>query len=172
MTDKQKEKLILHIHLNKPHKFTGENIRFLNPGDTIMFTNCVNYSQNSEYEINSVPNWKIWFSQLSEFFFTDEIDLHKMYTPIIEFKDGRVCSIQKDFDSCSFYNAVKGKKFKVDILADAKYIFNKESTLWNTKRLITYLDAYNYVKQCIANERIDDLGDLIKTANAYYLTEV
>jgi len=29
--------------------------------------------------------------------------------PIIEFKDGRMCGIHKEFDSYSFYKAVKGK---------------------------------------------------------------
>ncbi len=99
MTDKQKENLRRHIFWNKTIKSSGECIRFLNPGDIIQFTNSVNYSQNSEYEINYNPNWKIWYSQLSDFFFTDEFDLNSIYTPQVQFKDGKVNVINKDFNS-------------------------------------------------------------------------
>ncbi len=75
-------------------------------------------------------------------------------------------------NSYSFYKAVKGRKFRVDIIADAQYVLNKKSHIWKTKHLITYLDAYKYIKQCIDNDQIDDIGDMINTANAYYLTEI
>ena len=62
----------------------------------------------------------------------------------------------------------RGYIFREHLKENIKFQLLKKSTNMSSNNTL----KYNYVKQCIANERIDDLGDLIKTANAYYLTEV
>ncbi len=170
MTEKQKEKLANHVEWNKPRRFNGENMYFLMEGETVSFTGCEYTASNALYEINNSPNRKLWYSQLSNFYFFD--DFEGFYNPVIKFKDGSSCVISKTFDESSFFQKVKNRRFKVDIVSDAPYIFNKESKVWDTKKLITYQDAFNYIRECIINDCISDIGDLLKTSNAYFLTEI
>lgn len=170
MTEKQKEKLAAHVAWNKPRGFSGNNLYYLMEGEIVSFTACEYTASNAQYEINNSSNRKLWYSQLANFYFFE--DMEQVYNPIIQFKDGSSYVIAKSFDESEFYNRVRNKRFKVAIVSDAPYIFNDKSSLWNEKKLITHLDAYNYIKKCIANDCITDIGDLLKTSNAYFLTEV
>lgn len=60
-----------------------------------------------KYEIDNIPNRKIWFSQLSNFYFSNDFD--SIYQPIIKFKDGISYVISESFDESTFFNKVKNK---------------------------------------------------------------
>lgn len=170
MTTDQKQRLAAHVAWHKPRRFNGENIYFLTEGEIISFTGCEYTSQNAQYEIDNMSNRKIWFSQLTNFYFSDDFD--SIYQPIIKFKDGTSYVISESFDESTFYNKVKNKKFKVDIVTDAPYILNKQSDLWDQKSIYTYKEAYDYIRRCLSLDRIDEIGDLLKTSKAYFLTEI
>lgn len=168
MTQEQKIKLNLHVALCKPHSRAGEEKYYMNNGDIIQFTDCVNFAKNSVYEINNDSHWKIWYSQMANFFFTD--DFVPMIT-LINFSNGESYEF-RDLDSAELYNRCKGRKFRVKVIADCKYVFNDQSKTMDEKELYSYLERYNYIVSCIEENRIKDIGDLLKTANAYSLQEV
>ena len=35
-----------------------------------------------------------------------------------------------------------------------------------------YKEAYDYIRRCLSLDRIDEIGDLLKTSKAYFLTEI
>lgn len=170
MTADQKQRLAAHVAWHKPRRFNGDTLYFLTEGEIIGFTNCEYTAQNAQYEIDNIPNRKIWYSQLSNFYFSDDFD--SIYQPIIKFKDGTSYVISESFDESTFFNKVKNKKFKVDIITDAPYILNKQSDIWDQKNIYTYKEAYDYIKRCLSLDRIDEIGDLLKTSKAYFFTEV
>lgn len=102
--------------------------------------------------------------------------------PSIEFKEGGGEAIFS-FTPQKFYEAVKGKLFEVSICREAfgaidtrsemslRILGNKK--IKNFKDLSEHLDeCIKYVKNCIENDEIDELGDLIKKSTAYDLKEI
>lgn len=168
MTQEQKEKLSFQVLMHQRRFFADDEIRFLNDGDTIQFTNCINYSENSVYEINNTPSWKIWYSQLANYFLDE--DLNILVTKV-EFKDGTSYTFE-GLDSADLYNKCKGKKFRVNVVHNLKYTFNKKSETAENKNLFTYQAIYDFINLCVDTNRIVEIGDLLKTANAYSLKEI
>ena len=168
MTQEQKEKLNFQVVMNQRRSFGDDEIRFLNDGETIQFTNCTNYSENSVYEINNTPNWKIWYSQLANYYLDE--DLQVMVTKV-EFRNGTGYTFES-LDSADLYNKCKGKRFKVTIVHELKYTFNKKSETAEKKKLFSYQAVYDYINTCVNTNRFGDIGDLLKTAKAYSLKEI
>lgn len=172
MTKEQKEKLHLHVALNRPiNRSQNEDwvCRTLDNEETIEFTNCKNTSNNSEYEINNNPSRKIWFSQLSRYYLTD--DLEGIYQPTVVFKDGREY-ILNELDSCVFYNMCKGRKFQVEKVPECIYALNEKSETIKAKYLSTLLDTYNFVKNCVDTNKFNEIGDILKLVTAARLIEI
>ena len=167
MTQEQKDKLRLHVYLHKPVSAGDDVIRFLNNNDIIEFTDCTNTSDNSEYIINNDSNRKIWYSQLSRMFMTDDL---VPFFACIQFKSGEEVEY-KDLDSCDLYNKCKGKRFKVQI-PGLTYTFNEKSKIWGDTNIFNKFKMIQYIKDCINRDNIEKLGDILKTANAYFLIEI
>lgn len=168
MTKEQKEKLSFQVIMNQRRHFADDEIRFFNDGDTIQFTHCTNYSENSVYEVNNTPNWKIWYSQLANYFLDE--DLNILVTKV-EFKDGTNYTFES-LDSAELYNKCKGKRFRVSVISDLKYTFNKKSEMAVKKSLFSYQAIYDFINLCVDTNRIEDIGDLLMTAKAYSLKEI
>ena len=145
MTQEQKEKLSFQVHMHQKKSFADDEIRFLNDGDTIEFTHCTNYSTNSVYEINNTPSWKIWYSQLANYFLDE--DLNVMVTKV-EFRDGTSYTFES-LDSADLYKKCKGKRFRVTVVHDLKYTFNRKSEIAEKKKMYSYQEVYDYINLCV-----------------------
>lgn len=169
MTQQQKDALSTHVAWHKPiPKGDGAKNFWLNDEEIIEFTNFEYYSQNVKFEINHDKYREIWLSQFTDFFLSDDLEI---YNSLIVFK-GQEGKPIRDYDMDDLCNRLKDKKFQVVIDNRGKYVFNKKSDLWNSVPLITYQDAYDYIVKCVNNNRISDIGSLLKTANYYHLIEI
>lgn len=180
MTEEQKRKAKIHIIGNSVSGLGDGVYRFLEDGEHIRFTKCTLTARNAEFEINDRPERRIWFSQLDRFYINDSIS--KCLMPSIEFKERGVVAIFS-FTPQEFYEAVKGKLFEVSICRDALGAIDTKSEMSKRilgdkdiktfKDLSEHLDeCIKYAKNCIENDEIDELGDLIKKSAAYDLKEV
>lgn len=167
MTDEQKRKLNFHVGLHKPiSRMDNEEYFYINDGEIIEFTNIESYSANSKFELNHDPYHKIWFSQLGQFFFNSDIQLG--YATIII--GGKEQGIYK-FDDLCFWEAVKGKRFKVHT-EGPYYIVNRASKTMVNQNIYNYQEIQEFIKKCINDNHIDEIGDLLKTATLYDLIEI
>ena len=163
-----KDTIAFHVIMHQRRRASGDDIRFLDDGQIIRFTDCRNTANNSEYTINNAPNCKIWYSQLSDFFFNDELEMALM---IIAFKDG---SVERffDIDSAVFYNRCQGKTFRVVIDSEFKYAIDKESSIFFDRCRGSYAKAYDYLRECFERRDFNAIGDLLRIKNAYCLEEI
>jgi len=180
VTEEQKRKAKIHIFGNSVSGSSDGVFRFLEDGEHIRFTKCTLTAKNAEYEINDRPERRIWFSQLDRFYINDSISKYLM--PSIEFKEGGMVPIFS-FTAQKFYEAVKGKIFEVNICREAFGAIDTKSEMslriLGNKRIKTVKDfgehlnaCIKYAKNCIENDEIDELGDLIKKSTAYDLKEI
>ena len=169
MTTDQKKALKSHVTWHKPIPKAGSNgeIYWLEDGMVVEFTDCESYSTNSRFQINHGSNRYIWFSQLSNTFIED--DLTFIYAVMIN-KDKEAKQI-RDFSDWEFWNEVKGKKYQVETDGPF-YTINAKSLTAEEKQLFSDFDIYNYVKKCVEQNRINDIGDCLKTSKAYHLTQL
>jgi hypothetical protein len=170
MTNDQKERLNSHVYWHQLRLHGSDGMRYLNNGEIIQFTKSTNTYSNSEYEINNQSNRKIWYSQLARPFFTEDLEL---WFTKIKFKDGTIY-LFKDLDSLDLYNLCKGKQFRVIVHDELRYTFQdiNKSVTAETKKLYTLLDIYDYIMLCVKENRIEDIGDLLRTVSAYSLVEI
>ena len=160
MTEEQKSKAIFYM-AGQHRVYRSNHRRFMEDGDKVRFTKVITDGMNNqEYEINDCEDWSMWFSQLSQIHITQDID--DLCASTIKFLDGNKLSIHA-MEACEFYEKVKGKTFKVSVKSD--------SSFWD-KPDNTYRDALDYVKNCIDNDNLDRLGDLLRPALLYYLEEI
>lgn len=163
-----KDTIAFHVIMHQRRRGSGDDVRFLSDGQIVSFTACHNTANNSEYTINNDSNCKIWYSQLSEMFFNEELDAAFMR---IVFKDGDIKSFI-DIDSAELYKICQNKKFLVFINTEFKYAFDKESHVFHDKCWGSYAKAYEYLIDCFERNDIDAIGDLLRTQNAYMLKEI
>lgn len=169
MTQQQKDDLSFHVALHKPIlKIDGSKTYWLNHGEIIEFTNFVFYSQNVKFEINHDEYREIWLSQFTDFFLTDDLEV---FSSIIVFK-GEEGKPIRNYDMNELCELLRNKKFQVHLDTRGKYVFNKKSDVWDTVPLKTYPNAYEYVKKCVDNNRIGEIGTLLKISNCYHLCEI
>lgn len=168
MTQEQKEKLKNYVIMHKPVSSGDEFIRYLKNGEVIEFTGCENSANNSEYIINNNPSRKIWYSQLSEHFLTEDLDV---FLTCIFFDNGEQISFA-NIDSCDLFNKCKGKKFRVSIPFDFSYRINRFSKIWDKNHIYLLNDMYKYIVSCAERSDYQSIGDTLKTANAYILKEI
>lgn len=168
MTEEQKSKAMLFMAGQT--KVVRSNIqRYLEDGNQVRFTKVTqDATHNQEYEINDCPEWKIWFSQLSHYHINQDID--DIETPVIKFCDGKSFSI-REFSPEEFFENVRGKTFTVSIIPSFA-AFDEQSTIWETLPDETFNDALEYVINCIENDKINLIGDIIRPARLYHLEEV
>lgn len=168
MTEDQKKKLSLHVVLNK-RVYGGDSIvRWLDDDQTIEFTSCLLTSNNAEFRINNDQSWIIWYTQLSNFGLTDNLEL---CVGSVLFKDEKEEPFY-NLSAANFWKKAKGKKFRVDIYSNVPYTFNNKSSKWNSLPSTKYIDAINFIKKCIEEGQYEKIGDLLKTSALYHLTEI
>ena len=167
MTEEQKSKAIFYM-AGQHRVYRSNHRRFMEDGDKVRFTKVITDGMNNqEYEINDCEDWSMWFSQLSQIHITQDID--DLCASTIKFLDGNKFSIHA-MEACEFYEKVKGKTFKVSVCPSFA-AFKSDSSFWDDYDK-TYVDALDYVKNCIENESLDRLGDLLRPASLYYLEEI
>ena len=167
MTEVQKSKAIFYM-AGQHRVYRSNHRRFMEDGDKVRFTKVITDGMNNqEYEINDCEDWSMWFSQLSQIHITQDID--DLVAPTIKFLDGNKLSIHA-MEAWEFYEKVKGKTFKVSVFPSFA-AFRSDSSFWDNP-VNTYRDALDYVKNCIENDNLDRLGDLLRPASLYYLEEV
>ena len=166
MTPEQRKKLRIHVMMHKPISSGDDIIRFLNNNDIIEFTDCINTSNNSEYVINNDSSRKIWYSQLAQFYMTEDMVL---FVTCVQFKTGEEVEFL-NIDSWDLFKRCKGKKFQVYIPSNS-YTFNKKSRIWDEKGIYNYKEMYEYIVACIKENAFECIGDILKPANPYFLIE-
>lgn len=173
--------------------------RGLADGMIIRFTGIISSSDfNAEYELNNDINRRVWFTQLAGksnygygCFFTREFELDYSYcvslktvegrqiildipdgvfVPFVAFKDNTHSLIQ-DFSPDSFYKRVEGKAFRVDQAPPGfNYTFNRITA--DEKGLYDIDGICAFVRNCINNDCLEDLGNLVRRTTAFGLTEI
>lgn len=161
------QKAILRA-LTTPNKPANEHIRWMEDDSIVEFTEPSFTYSNAEFQINHSKIHKIWFSQLSNFGLTEDLEL---FCCSIIFKNG-IDKTLALMDVDEFWKDVKGKQFKVGVPFSGSFIFNKDSSKWSEANLDTYYDAFVYVEKCAKENRLRDIGDLIRPGSLYSLTEV
>ena len=167
MTEEQKSKAIFYM-AGQHRVYRSNHRRFMEDGDQVRFTKVINDGMNNqEYEINDCDDWSMWFSQLSQIHITQDID--DLVAPTIKFLDGNKLSIHA-MEACEFYEKVKGKTFKVSVCPSFAAFKPSPYILEDTYE--AYCDVLDDVKNCIENDNLDRLGDLLRPALLYYLEEI
>lgn len=162
-------KLQRHIAMNSPMALDWNKYRFLVDGEIIEFSSCQKTYNNAEFTINDDVSRKKWFSQLQQPGFSE--DLKIIAFAGIKFQNEEPCGIYK-ISSEDFVEKVKGKKFKVEVFDNICYTINRQSNTLRTLSNQTIQGVINFVIKCIDNDKIEDLGDLIKTGSLYNLIEI
>ena len=148
-------------------KYVGVD-RWLNDGSIIEFTNPTFTARNVEFEINNNSYNKIWLSQLQGVFINDDNPGH-LYEGVIYLKDNTVRRL-REFDSDSFWNFVKGKKFRVQVDRDAFLLINEKNDRVRSFR--TYKEAVDYIFKKLDAKQYDLIEGMTKTGTCYELIEI
>ena len=143
--------------------------RFLTNGDRVRFTKIIYEGyDNIEFEINDCPDWSIWFSQLNLVHVTAEIA--GFAVPFIRFKNGDIKYINK-MTADQFYKKVKGKTFEVITFTTFAAVNPYSNDVYNLPGQ-TYPDVLNYIIDCIENNKMDRIGDILKPGSFYTFNEI
>jgi len=161
MTQEQQNALHNYVMQNKSK--TDFNGLYLENKEIIKFTGVDEYYNNSQFQLNNHPQHFIWFSQLAQFFYTSDMTT-LVATIAIDGRERDIC----DYDNCSFWKVVKDKSFKV-IKSGPYYVINKKSTRARELGFESFKEAEDYIKQCIAKNEYNAIGDLLKLACCYDL---
>lgn len=144
--------------------------RFLDNGQVVEFTDPIFTSANVEFSINNNENQKMWFSQFDVVIvrISDKGELLGFELPLFPVNGGKKQFLK--MDAYEFAKTVKNKKNRVNSFQSI--ILNRKSETARQK-CFTNLGQYaKYVEECIQNDRIGDLGDIIKYANTYSFVEI
>lgn len=162
-------KLQSHIAMNSPMALDWNKQRFLVDGETIEFSSCKRTYNNAEFTINDDVSRKIWYSQLAQPGFPS--DFKSILFAGIKFLDGTVLVIEK-MTVDQFVEKVRNKSFRVEEFAEANYTINRQSNTFNSFSNQSNPAVINYIIKCLENNKIEELGDLIKPSKLYNLIEV
>ena len=156
-------------------------MRWLDEGQIIRLENPQFRKANAEFDINGKSGQFIWFSQISSVGVCDNLQ-----TPLLDeivFKGQPACHIKGKYLSAqSFWNDVKDRKFKVEIIASG-FSLNFHNDLVNS--LITDAIAkrkarpgkadqivFDYIRQAVNSGNADSVKGTLKIKNAYRLIEI
>lgn len=158
---------------------TDGQMRWLDDKQEIEFDEPQLRGANGEFKIKNMPYQKIWFSQLSSMGMDGNIRNPLM--DVIIFKGELPCNIRDRFHSAqSFWNAVKNKKFRVDVLGhglqlqkDCPYVMSQRRIA--VKRALNKdIDGFVFeqIRNEVENGNISIVSGALKNKVAYRLTEV
>jgi hypothetical protein len=159
----KKEKIELQAWFSKS-VYSGPNMYYLEDGQIVEFTDPVFTSANVEFKINGCDNQKIWFSQLNRIIvrINDAGDYEGIAFPLFPIQGEKKRLF--DLSPNDFCDEVKGKKYKVTSYIQSIVLNERGETI---KRFQNLGDAMRYVIKCLNENKIDDLGDLLRSANIY-----
>lgn len=163
------EKSLLHSHVisNKPRTVFLNSYHSFENGENIRFSHIEQKSDyNCEFQLNENSKRKIWFSQLSQFFYAHDME-RLAATIMINGKEKCIC----EYNHLEFWSSVQHKEFKV-ARSGPYYVINWMSNTAILRGIDTEDNAISYIKQCIKNNTISEIGDLLKFAYCYDLIEV
>ena len=156
-------------------------MRWLEDAQEIQFDNPIFRGNNAEFSIINKPYQKIWFSQISSIGISEDFN-----TPLsdeIIFKGHPQCYIFEKFKSANeFWNAVKGKKFKVTIKGKG-FCLNQGSDVVKSLKAKNALgrgisveniekSIFDYIRQSVKNGDVSHVSGTLKNKTAYRLTEI
>lgn len=144
--------------------------RYLDNGQVVEFTNPIFTSANVEFSINNNENQKIWFSQFDVVIvrISDKGELLGFELPLFPVNGGKKQLLK--MDAYEFAQTVKNKKYRVNTAQSI--ILNRKSETARQKCFTNLGEYAKYVEECIQNDKIEDLGDIIKIANTYFFEEI
>ena len=155
-------------------------MRWFEEGQEILFDEPHYYGFNAEFCIKDKPYQKIWFSQLT----AKGMDV-KLETPLLDeilFKGESASIIAKRFTTPrSFWNAVKEKKFRVEIIGNGVTLNNKNCPLVESLRRSYSAELYSedvdtrifdYIRHHIEEVEQYSSSKPLKPKKAYRLIEV
>jgi hypothetical protein len=162
----KKEELDLKIYLSSLHAAIGSDKCYLDQGQIVEFTRPVFTSANAKFYINNSENEYIWFSQLDRIVLqiNDLGEYEGIALPLFPV-NGEYKKIF-DFSPDNFWDEVRGKKYKV-ITATQSVVLNVRGKTIKERGFRKLSEALEYVIKCLAESRIEDLGDLLRFANVY-----
>ena len=153
-------------------------IRWLDDKQEIEFDEPELRGANGEFKIKKKPYQKIWFSQLSSMGMDE--DIRNALVDVIVFKGQSPCNIRERFYSAqSFWNAVKNKKFRVDVIGhglqlskDSQYVVSQRKIA--IKRAIQDVDGFVFeqIRSAVMSGNISIVSDALKNKVTYRLTEI
>lgn len=143
-------------------------MRWLNDDEIIEFTNPRFKSQNVEFEINNSGDRKMWLTQFINIFLDEELNL---ISSTITFK-GEKPTLMRKYNANDLWKLLQNKKFKVKCNEKSEFAFNRNSQKGVAMGFRTFVEARDYIRECITSGRISDIGDLLKDGICYDLTEV
>ncbi|MBD5300954.1 MAG: hypothetical protein HDS17_05740 [Bacteroides sp.] len=165
------EDLLGSLYLFNPSRpaitCVGEEMRWLDDGQIITFTNPRFTFDNVEFTINNRSVQKIWLSQLCRPLYSGDVTNLQIST--IKLKNGQYKFPYK-FNPNSFWALVKGRKFKVHLNPKRVYQPNKRHEV--VKQLVTYEKIYNYVQEHILKGEYSLIKDVLIPDRAYDLEEI
>lgn len=153
------------------------NRRWLENNQIVEFSEPIFYGSNAEFSIKNQSGQSIWFSQLSKVAIAEDM-ITSMHSTI-EFKAEKECHISDIRTASEFWDAVRGKSFKVKVIGTG-FVVNKNNEI--AKRIMNgsglhngtnaEQKVFNYVRQCIENNRDHEANGLISNYKIYALTEI
>ena len=155
---------------NKPaiRKY-GAVQRWFDEGDIIAFTACEMHLNNAEFQINNSSNWIIWFSQLDTPLYNGSYNRNLEGIQVCSFhlKNGDFLVPIKSNPS-DFWNAVKGKRFRVNKVYQCYAPNNDNSEV----RRMTILQVYDKVHNTILEGKGIYIKNMLKPQKCYDFEEV
>ena len=156
-------------------------IRWLEDNQIVEFVNPQYLGSNAEFSIKNCSGQKIWFSQISNY----GVNNQDFETPLLDeiiFKGHPVVQISDKFNRASdFWNSVKGKTFKVNLIGNGYCLNNNSEIVKNLRNSLRKgstsnknLDAniLNYIRNAVSNGNNSSVYGTLKSKKAYRLSEI
>lgn len=153
--------------LSKPIYKDFDVKRYLQDDDIVSFTiDHQTNDFNTEFVINNNKNWRIWLSQLNNFFIS--ADSKDVYQGYIRLKNGIEYGLA-NMELQNFLNIVKGRKFKAIVTSNLYAINRYELSRCGFEKL---MEGIQYIWQELDAERYENVKGLTKSAFCYSLDEI
>ena len=166
--DEKAKQIALGYGYGKPLRvYNSDKLRYMEDGEIIEFTSPHPTMQNIRFNINNDKSREIWLSQLQGVF----IDLHspnKLFEGEIIFKDGERKGLS-DFNNNTFCDAVKGKRFRVEIDTNCFLRIDDKNEKVRGK---SYFEVCDYIFMKLDEKDYQSLKGMTKQAACYSLIEV
>lgn len=164
--DPYKLELIFRIY-NPPY---SDNVkRWMDEGDIVSFSFNKSRGENVEFKINGRNDWLIWFSQLYTQFYSGDLENPQICS--FKLRNGNYV-FPHELPYNRFWDAIKGRRFKVTIDPKPCFCVNKQSKKFQALPFETINEVYKHVHEKILAGDIDSVETVLRPARCYDLVEV